>query len=140
MTKIFRNLVIAFSLLIVVEGGALAAGGKVITLDQLNEMFAHMKTDAGYKKWNVDGDLLWGYFFTDPDAQKLQPVADYLVKNGYRFVSIYPTDDKKTFFLHVERVEHHTPESLNRRNQEFYKLADKCHLESYDGMDVGPAE
>jgi hypothetical protein len=103
-------------------------------------MFADMRTKTGYKKWNVDGDLLWGYFFTDPDRRKLQPVADFLTRNGYRFVNIYPTDDKKTFFLHVERVEHHTPESLNQRNLEFYKLAEEFHLESYDGMDVGPIE
>jgi hypothetical protein len=35
---------------------------------------------------------------------------------------------------------HHTAESLNKRNHEFYELADKFHLESYDGMDVGPTE
>lgn len=112
----------------------------MITLQQLNQMFANMRTNADHKKWNVDGDLLWGYFFTDPNPQKLRPVADYLTKKGYHFVSIYQTDDKKTFFLHVEKVEHHSPESLNQRNQEFYKLADQFHLESYDGMDVGPAE
>jgi hypothetical protein len=123
-----------------VGSGSVAYGGAVITLERLNQMFADMRTHTGYKKWNVDGDLLWGYFFTDPDASKLQPVADYLVKAGYRFVNIYPTDDKKRFFLHVERAEHHTPESLFKRNLEFYKLATEYHLESYDGMDVGPVE
>jgi hypothetical protein len=117
---------------------AKADGNSVITLDQLNLMFENMRANPGYKKWGIDGSLLWGYFFTDPNPKKLRPVADYLTKNGYRFVSIYPTDDNKTYFLHVERVEHHTPESLNVRNHEFYKLADKYHLESYDGMDVGP--
>jgi len=119
---------------------AVAAGGTVITLEQLDQMFANMRTNTGYKKWNVDGDLLWGYFFTDPNAQKLRPVAEYLSEKGYSFVSIYPTDDKHTFFLHVEKIEHHTPESLNQRNQEFYKLAAQYGLESYDGMDVGPVE
>jgi hypothetical protein len=88
----------------------------------------------------VEGKLLWGYFFTDPDPRKLQPVADHLTKLGYHFVSIYPTDDKTTFLLHVEKIEHHTPESLNERNVEFDKLAEQFHLESYDGMDVGPVE
>lgn len=118
----------------------MAEGGSVITLEQLNQMFADMRANPGYKKWDVDGNLLWGYFFTDPNPQKLQPVADYLTGNGYHFVNIYQTDDKKTFFLHVEKIEHHTPESLNERNLEFYKLVAKYHIESYDGMDVGPAK
>ena len=118
---------------------AMAEGSTTITLEQLNQMFENMRTNSGYKKWNINGNLLWGYFFTDPNPKKLQTVAEYLTKNGYRFVNIYPTDDKKTFFLHVGKIEHHSPESLNERNHEFYKLAERYHLESYDGMDVGPA-
>lgn len=118
----------------------MAERSAVITLEQLNQMFADMRSNPGYKKWGVDGNLLWGYFFTDPNPKKLQPVADYLTKNGYHFVKIYPTDDKTTFFLHVEKIEHHTPESLNKRNHELYKLAERFHIESYDGMDVGPAK
>ncbi|MCP5259880.1 MAG: ribonuclease E inhibitor RraB [Burkholderiaceae bacterium] len=59
--------------------------------------------------------------------------------NPGRF-SVYPADDKGTFFLHVEKIEHHTPESLNHRNREFYELANQFQLESYDGMDIGPAK
>lgn len=137
MKKLFVNL--AVLLLAIINPGATAtADGKaVISIDQLREMFADMRTGPGYKKWNVDGPLLWGYFFTDQDENRLKPLADYLVGNGYRFVSIYPTEDKSIFFLHVEKVEHHTPESLDKRNREFYKLAEQFHLESYDGMDVG---
>ncbi len=112
----------------------------MISLEQLKAMFSDMRTNPGSKKWNVDGPLLWGYFFTDPNSKKLKPVAEYLSSKGYRFVSIYPTDDKSTFFLHVEKVEHHSPESLSQRNLEFYKLASQFGLESYDGMDVGPIE
>jgi hypothetical protein len=119
---------------------ASATGSPVITLEALKTMFAGMRADTGHEKWNVDGDLLWGYFFTDPDPRKLQSLADYLAKNGYHYVNIYPTDDKRTFFLHVERIEHHTPESLNQRNVEFYKLVKQFHVDTYDGMDVGPVE
>ena len=108
----------------------------VIALSQLSDMFANMRANP---KWNVDGPLLWGYFFTDPKPKKLEPVAQELGAAGYRIVDIYPTDDKATYVLHVEKVEHHTPESLNKRNQEFEQLAEKYHLESYDGMDVGLA-
>ena len=89
-------------------------------------------------KWNTDGDLLWGYFFTDPDPDKLKPVSDILGDDGYRFVDIYETDNSSTWFLHVERIETHTPASLFQRNSEFYRLAGEFCIESYDGMDVGP--
>lgn len=38
----------------------------------------------------------------------------------------------------TEREEHHTVDTLDRRNAELYLLADELGLESYDGMDVGP--
>jgi hypothetical protein len=136
-----RSLALAALLFIAAAGSPTQAKeSSVISLDQLKQMFADMRANSGYKKWNVDGPLLWGYFFTDPDSKKLELVAEYLSSNGYRFVAIYPTDDKSTFFLHVEKAEHHTPESLNQRNLEFYKLASHFKLESYDGMDVGPVE
>ncbi|RVT47066.1 ribonuclease E inhibitor RraB [Rubrivivax albus] len=117
---------------------ASAAERSEISLNQLREMFADMRTRPGYAKWNVDGELLWGYFFTDPEPKKLRPVAEQLSQRGYQVVSIHQAEDKSTFFLHVERIEHHTPESLHQRNQEFYKLARQFGLQSYDGMDVGP--
>jgi|SRR5271155_3820466 len=107
-----------------------------ITLEQLQQMFEGMRTKT---RWNLDGPMLWGYFFTDPDPRKLESVADDLVKDGYRLVKIYPTNDNKKYFLRVEKVERHTPESLDQRNQELYPLAERRHLLSYDGMDVGPA-
>jgi len=61
-----------------------------------------------------------------------------LTASGYRLVRIYPTDDRSTCVLHVERIEKHTPQTLHARNGEFEKLAAELGLESYDGMDVGP--
>ncbi len=89
-------------------------------------------------EWNVDGAMLWGYFFTDPDAKKLERAAQRLTDSGYRLVHIYPTDDKSTCVLHVERVEKHTPQTLYARNGQLQQLAGELGLESYDGMDVGP--
>ncbi len=135
-----KKLLLTFAaLLLLVSSGCLALAREkfVISIEQLQKMFTNMRTNPGSNKWNVDGPLLWGYFFTDPNFEKLKLVADALSSKGYRFVSIYPTDDKSTFFLHVEKVEHHTPESLNIRNIEFDDLADRFNLESYDGMDVG---
>src|SRR5215831_13173577 len=100
----------------------------MISLDQLEDMFARMKAEAPFE---VDGELLWGYFFTDPDKSKLRPVADALVAEGYREVGLYRTDDGSTYFLHVEKAEKHTPETLHERNQHFYAVADRFGIESY---------
>jgi hypothetical protein len=108
--------------------------GDRISLQSLEQMFTNMKEAP----WYVDGELLWGYFFTDPNPKKLESAAERLRSLGYRFGSIYPTDDGGTHFLHVEKIERHTPQSLHARNLELYALADEFGLESYDGMDVGP--
>jgi hypothetical protein len=108
----------------------------MIELVQLEEMFSNMRTET---KWNVDGPMLWGFFFTDPSEEKLQKAARRLIDQDYRFVNIYPTDDGSTRFLHVERIETHSPQTLFARNEELYKLANELGLECYDGMDVGPA-
>lgn len=99
-------------------------------------MFADMRAKT---KWNIDGPLQWGYFFFDPSVEKLKQVSANLEVSGYRVVSLEKVANKQVFRLHVERVETHSPESLNARNDEFYALADKYSLASYDGMDVGPA-
>jgi hypothetical protein len=108
-----------------------------IALAQLKQMFQGMRTQSG---WDTACPLLWGYFFTDPDESKLQPVAEHLARQGYRVVNIYPTDDGSTTFLHVEKVEVHTPRSLYARNAEHEALAARFGIKSYDGMDVGPVE
>lgn len=109
----------------------------MITLRDLDDMFASMRAKT---KWDVDGEMLWGYFFTDPDPKKLERLVQPLTSSGYRFVRIYETDDRSTHFLHVERVEKHTPQTLHARNEELYRLAGEYGLASYDGMDVGPVE
>jgi hypothetical protein len=106
-----------------------------IPLAQIEELFSRMRQQSGL---DVDGPLLWGYFFTDRDARRLKAVADHLASDGYRVVSIYPAADGSTNVLHVERVETHTPVSLDERNASFSALAERFGLDSYDGMDVGP--
>ena len=115
---------------------AVAQTQRRIPLAKLETMFAQMRANT---KWNVDGPLLWGYFFLDPSAEKLKHAATDLEAMGYRVVGIAPGAGRQVFRLHVERVEAHTPASLNARNNEFYALAEKYSLASYDGMDVGPA-
>lgn len=107
-----------------------------ITLTQCQDLFLQMK---GQPALASGGPLLWGYFFTDPDRRRLEPLAEHLAAQGYRVVDINPTDGT-VFFLHVEQVELHTAQSLHDRNTSFYDLARQFDVESYDGMDVGPAE
>jgi hypothetical protein len=106
----------------------------MIPFKQLEDMFTNMRTDT---KWNVDGILLWGYFFTDSNLGKLEKAAEYLVQCGYHFARTYKTDDGHTYVLRVEKAEKHTPQTLYARNGEFERLAHEFCLESYDGMDVG---
>jgi Regulator of ribonuclease activity B len=104
-----------------------------ISIEQLELMFENMTRKAG---WAATGNLLWGYFFTDSKSKKLEPLATHLIKLGYHFVSIYETDDRSTNFLHVERVEAHTPSSLLKLNAEMNALALQFGVYSYDGMDA----
>ena len=116
----------------------------MIDLASLEDMFANMRADSG---WNVDGPLLWGYFFTDRSAQKLQDLVPILEAQGYRFVDIFipegddgHVDEEPYYFLHVEKVEIHSAQSLHEKNSQLYALAELHALDSYDGMDVGPVE
>jgi hypothetical protein len=107
----------------------------MIPLEQLQEMFGNIRRTT---KWNVDGPLLWGYFFTDSAPERLRKAGEFLAGKGYRLVGINE-NEPEFFVLHVERVETHSAETLFARNKELTGVADRFDLESYDGMDVGPA-
>ena len=107
-----------------------------LTLSQMEEMFRGLRAKT---EWDVDGPLLWGYYFFDTSPAKLARLGDELKASGYRVVGIEPVAGKPDHRLHVERVEKHTPASLHARNQELYALAAKYTVDAYDGMDVGPA-
>jgi len=102
---------------------------------QLIEMFASMRAQA---PWDVEGDLLWGYFFNSSSESTLKRLADNLVGAGYQLVEIRRDEKRPRDWLHVEKVETHSPDTLDARNHEFYQMADQYEL-TYDGMDVGPA-
>jgi hypothetical protein len=108
----------------------------MIQKSQLVEMFESMRAEA---PWDVDSDLLWGYFFNGDSKPPLERLAQELVRAGYRLVGIRRDKQRPHYWLHVEKVETHSPDTLDARNQEFYQLADSYGV-TYDGMDVGPAE
>ena len=110
-----------------------------VSREKLEQMFANI---AQKTKWDMSRDMLWGYFFTHSSRGALDDAASELSRMGYRAVSVYRSDEKKTFaaevwWLHVVRIETHTVDSLDRRNTYLAKFAKARGLASYDGMDVG---
>lgn len=111
---------------------------KSITLDQLKVMFKNMESDV-----DVSKPLLWWYFFTNHDSKPLYEAKEKLIKKWYRFVDIYISNKQNEnqpdlWWLHIEKEEIHSPESLDKRNDEFYIFANEMGLNSYDWMDVWP--
>lgn len=106
-------------------------------LSDLETMFDNMRSQTS---WNVDGNLLWGYFFFDPSPAKLQALAAVLEQSNYKIANLYPSDDETTHVLHLEKIETHSPQSLFVRNDELQQLAAQHGVASYDGMDVGPID
>ena len=114
--------------------------GKNIFIDQLEEMFDSISNQSD---WNMNGDMLWGYFFTHHEPSKLEQAKPKLTEKGFTFVDIYLSDKEDEpqpdmYWLHVEKVESHTPQTLDKRNDELYVFAYEFGLDSYDGMDIGP--
>jgi hypothetical protein len=53
--------------------------------ENLQAMFDEMRATT---KWNLDGEMLWSYFFTDPTEAKLTSAADALAKMGFTVVGV----------------------------------------------------
>ena len=116
--------------------------GKVITEESIIEMFANIQSNT---EWDMSTNMVWGYFFTHNEPKMLEKAAKVLKDQGYNIVDIYMSDketenDPNLFWLHIEKVEVHTPTSLDKRNNELYIFAHNFGLDSYDGMDVGPIQ
>jgi hypothetical protein len=137
MMSLMQRAVLALSLVLAAwsPGAQSEAKEKMIQRAQLEEMFAGMRAKA---PWDVDGPLLWGYFFNGPDRAALESIGQKLEASGYRRVALRQHPDG-VWSLHVEKVEIHSVDSLDKRNAEFYALAREAGSVMYDGMDVGPA-
>lgn len=109
-----------------------------IEKQQLEEVFENIRNETD---WDLNDDLLWGYFFTDGDPELLTKAAQELEQADYSVVDIFAAADEEGedlgfYVLHVEKIETHTVDSLHERNNELYAFAEKHGLETYDGMDV----
>jgi len=110
---------------------------ETITLQQLQEMFAGLRSETD---WNIDGEMLWGYYFTAPAPEVLESVAETLSERDFDISEIFESDDEPIFILQAERLEKHTPESLFALNADLEVLAAKFEGVEYDGMDVNPVD
>ena len=107
----------------------------------INDMFANIRENTD---WDLNGDLVWGYFFVNTTPEPLHGLAKVLEGEGYTVVEVFEpeleADEPPYHVLHVERIEVHNEASLDQRNHELQALAEANGVEDYDGMDVGPVE
>jgi Regulator of ribonuclease activity B/Family of unknown function (DUF695) len=103
-----------------------------ITFGEIDQMFSKMRAEGV----NTDTTMLYGYFFTNGNAEALKKVAAELKLKKFQFVEIYQ-DTAKTFWLHLKRKEIHHSKTLFELDKELYAIAEKYRLNSYDGFDVG---
>jgi hypothetical protein len=112
----------------------------MISVEALQEFFSDTRqknADAG-ASWSIDDVCRWSFFFVDEDGQQLVPVAKHLESLGYAVIGITEPDDGEDpfFYLQVDKVERHTPESLQARVQALYAIAEQFGIADYDGMNV----
>ena len=113
----------------------------MIDREALVEMFENI---AERGEWDMSQPMLWGYFFTNHSQAALRAAVPSLQGDQYEFVDIYQSEkddpsDEDLWWLHVQRVEVHTVDSLVARNERLSEFASRLGIDSYDGMDVGPA-
>ncbi|MFG0333273.1 MAG: ribonuclease E inhibitor RraB, partial [Maioricimonas sp. JB049] len=60
-----------------------------IPREELEAMFDAIRENT---EWDLDGDLLWGYFFTHTDRKTLEAAAETLQADGYQLVQIFEAE------------------------------------------------
>lgn len=103
----------------------------MISIEKIEEMYSNMESNGV----DIAADFLYGYFFISKKKDKLKQAVPDLEAMSFRFVDIYQADDKD-WWLHVERVESHSAQTLFDLNKKLYAIADKFKIE-YDGFDLG---
>ncbi len=85
--------------------------------------------------WDMRLDMVWGYWFLAESQERLDQPGQWLVDHGYRCVGLTQQGANR-IWLHLERFEVHTVDSLCARNTELDNLAQRYGV-VYDGPDVG---
>jgi len=126
----------ALTLLTLFALPVLAQARPEITLEQMERLFQKLRATTSLV---LDGGLSWGYLFLDPQPQKLQVLGEELKSKGYSVAEPRVAPSGGLYVLSAEKVEVHTPQTLDARNKEFYALAARHGVAVYDGMTVAPA-
>lgn len=108
----------------------------MISRQDVEDLFFKMRK-AG---WDMDQQQTWGYFFKDASQSKLEGVAQILANQGYEVVDINQSYPDLLYWLHVEKTQIHSVQSLHQLNQSFYQLAQEHQILAYDGMDISPVD
>jgi hypothetical protein len=92
---------------------------RVTDREKLREMFDNI---AEQGQWDVSQPMLWGHFFTHRDPKRLNDVVPILQSREYEFVDIFQSEkddpaEADLWWLHVQRVEVHSVDSLFARNE-----------------------
>lgn len=101
-------------------------------LDNLNRIITVLELQGV----DFNQPFLYGYFFVDKNLEKLDKLSAKLAKKGFSKVTIEKRDSE-LYFLHLEKIESHTQESLLERLNEFDQLAKDETIELFDGWDIG---
>ena len=104
-------------------------------LKQINSIFDRIEVQGVDTKQI----LLYGYFFIDKDKSKLEKLKADLVAQSYHFVELGKKENGE-YMLHVEKLEKHTRQSLQKREENLRVLTAKHNVSSFDGFDVGNAD
>lgn len=112
----------------------------MITVEMMHTFFSDTRQkniEAG-KDWSIDEVCRWSFFFVDEDGSALLPVARHMEALGYTVVGVTEPDDEEDPFsyLQVDKLEQHTPESLQARVGALYAIAEQFEIADYDGMNV----
>lgn len=108
-----------------------------MTKADVQNLFDTIEAESG---WDLSTPKLWQFFFIDESEAALKKAVSVLQLMGYQLEQVFPAQveagDAPYFFLMVSKLEVHTVASLNKRNEELAKFAQKMGLAEYDGMDV----
>jgi len=132
---LFMNVLFINSVFAQGTGGA-GAPGKNINISHVNMMFDNIKKNTN---WDTSSDLRWSYYFSHSDRSQLEKAQAKLVAKGYRFVDLNISEDDDEFapigsyYLQIDKIETHSPTSLDKRNDEFFIFANELGLDSYGG-------
>ena len=106
----------------------------MITKKDIEQLFEKMRK-AG---WNMEQELAWGYFFKHESIEPLKKMAEELEQQGYEVIDINQSYPDGMYWLQLEKIEQHSIDTLDKRNQTLYQLAQQKNIHAYDGMDVSP--